>query len=110
MLKAYKYKLYRSKRQRKLHRLVGIAARIWNHSVAILKRYYRLTGKSLDFNRLKRHIGALRKRTPACNWIRLRLKQGGGKWDTMPFQTCNWIRLRLKPVLLYQRGTTTADL
>lgn len=64
MLKAHKYKVYRSKKNRKLHRLCNTAGWIYNHCIALSKRYYRLYGKSLSIGKLKSHIAKLRKRNP----------------------------------------------
>ena len=69
MLKAYKYKVYSGKKQRKLHRLANTAGRVYNHCIALHKRYYRMYGKSLNHNRLKRHIARIRKTKP--DWQRL---------------------------------------
>lgn len=82
MLKAHKYKLYRSQKNRKLHRLCNTAAWIYNHCVALHKRYYSLYGKSLSFYQLKRHIGKLRQQNP--------------EWQKLNSQTVQDIVLRLK--------------
>ena len=58
--KAYKYRLYRSKRDRRLHDQINIAGIIWNHITALQRRYYRLTGKHISEGRLKMHISKLR--------------------------------------------------
>jgi putative transposase len=69
MLKTHKYKLYRSKKNRKLHKLCSTAGRIYNHCIALSKRYYRLYGKTISFNKLRSHIAKLRKRNPL--WMEL---------------------------------------
>lgn len=69
MLKAYKYKVYKSRKQRKLHRLANTAGWVYNHCIALHKRYYRMYGKTLNHNRLKRHIGKMRKLNPY--WMQL---------------------------------------
>jgi hypothetical protein len=38
-MKAYKFKLYQSKRNGYLVGLILIAAQIWNHSITLHKRY-----------------------------------------------------------------------
>ena len=38
-----------------------IAGMIWNHCLALQKRYYRLTGKYISQGRLQKHIGRLAK-------------------------------------------------
>jgi len=42
----YKYRLYRcDKKDRKLRHKLFVASLIWNHLVALQRRYYRLTGQ-----------------------------------------------------------------
>ncbi|MBN4056132.1 transposase [Rhodothermus sp. AH-315-K08] len=64
MRRSLKYRLYTSGRDKHLVRQIHAASSIWNHSLAIRRRYYRLYGKSLSANRLKGHIAKLRKRNP----------------------------------------------
>src|SRR5688572_392485 len=61
--KTYKYRLYTSKRDDRLHDLINIAGLIWNHITALQKRYYKLFGKHIDSSRMKAHIAKLRMRT-----------------------------------------------
>ena len=61
MIKTYKFKLYKTKRLKRLHRLINISADIYNHSIAIHKRYYRLYHKSLNKFVLQKHITKLKK-------------------------------------------------
>ena len=56
MIKTYKYKLYKTKRLKHLHRLINISAGIYNHCIALHKRYYRLYGKTLNKYVLQKHI------------------------------------------------------
>lgn len=60
-MKTYKFKLYNHKRNRKLKRSINIAAMIYNHCIALHKRYYRLFGKSLNANALMKHLTKLKK-------------------------------------------------
>ena len=62
--RTYKYRLYENKRNRHLVNAIDIAGIIWNHALALSKRYYCRYGKSLTFSHLKRHIAKLRKRCP----------------------------------------------
>lgn len=48
MRKTFQYKLYQAKRNKHLHQQIDIAAGIYNHCIALHKRYYRLYGKSLN--------------------------------------------------------------
>ncbi|NMB35723.1 MAG: transposase, partial [Firmicutes bacterium] len=40
-MKTYCFKLYRAKRNKKLHRSINIAGSIYNHLIALHRRYYR---------------------------------------------------------------------
>ncbi|WP_072622274.1 RNA-guided endonuclease InsQ/TnpB family protein [Spirulina major] len=63
-MKTLKFKLYQHKRNRYLKRTINAAGRIYNHCVALHKRYYRMWGKHLNCARLQKHIAKLRKRNP----------------------------------------------
>ena len=69
MVKTYKYKIYKSRRLKKLDELRRIAGWIYNHCIALHKRYYRMYSKSLSRFKLQKHIGKLRKKNRA--WQRL---------------------------------------
>lgn len=60
-MKTYCFKLYVAKRNKKLHKTINIAGCIYNHCIALHKRYYRLFGKSLNANILQAHITKLKK-------------------------------------------------
>ena len=51
----YEYKLYHSKRNRKLDAMLREACFVWNHALALQKRYYSLTGKYCPCGRMKAH-------------------------------------------------------
>jgi len=61
MRKTFKYKLYNSKHNKHLHSQVDIAASIYNHCIALHRRYYRLYNKSLNYYTLKKHLTKLKK-------------------------------------------------
>ena len=61
-MKAFKFKLYQHKRNRHLHRTINAASSIYNHSIALHKRYYRVFGKHLSKNKLQKHIAKLRRK------------------------------------------------
>ena len=52
----YEYKLYSSKRNRKLDAMLREACFVWNHALALQKRYYSLTGKYCSCARMKAHF------------------------------------------------------
>ena len=58
----YKYRLYNARRNKHLVNAIDIAGIIWNHSLALCKRYYRVFGRGVDFNDLMKHIAKLRNR------------------------------------------------
>lgn len=60
-MRTYRFKLYKSKRNRKLHKQIDMAGLIYNHCIALHKRYYKLFGKSLNMYQLKRHLTKLKK-------------------------------------------------
>ncbi|MEO0408721.1 MAG: RNA-guided endonuclease TnpB family protein, partial [Cyanobacteria bacterium P01_A01_bin.135] len=59
-----KSKLYEHKRSRYLKRTINAAGCIYNHCIALHKRYYRMWGKHLSANKLKGHIARIRKHKP----------------------------------------------
>jgi putative transposase len=61
-MKTLKFKLYQSKRNRHLKRIINAAGVIWNYCIALHKRYYRMWGKHLNCAKLQGHIAKLRKR------------------------------------------------
>ncbi len=61
-MKTLKYKLYSHKRNRYLKRSINAAGVIYNHCIALHKRYYRMWGKHLNCAKLQKHIAELRKR------------------------------------------------
>ena len=71
MIKTYKFKLYKTKRLKYLHRLTNISADIYNHSIALHNRYYRLYHKSLNKFVLQKHIAKLKKLSRYSHWNEL---------------------------------------
>ena len=67
VIKTYKFKLYKNKKNRHLDDGINIAATIWNYCIAMHRRYYRLYGKHLSANRLMKHITKV-KRTLYPEW------------------------------------------
>lgn len=59
--RTYKFCLYHNKRNKHLVNAIDIAGIIWNHALALSKRYYRRYRKSLSFSHLMRHIAKLRR-------------------------------------------------
>ena len=57
---SFKFSLFKSKRLKHLHRTIDVSAQIWNHCVALHRRYYKIFGKGLSEAKLKAHIAKLR--------------------------------------------------
>ena len=60
-MKTFCFELYHSKHNNKLHKQINAAGLIYNHCIALHKRYYRLYGKHLDKNKLQKHLVKLKK-------------------------------------------------
>ncbi len=61
-MKTLKLKFYQHKRNRYLKRTINVAGIIYNHCIALHKRYYQMWGKHLNCVKLQKHIAKLRKR------------------------------------------------
>jgi putative transposase len=61
-MKTLKFKLYQSSRNKHLKRSINAAGAIYNHCIALHKRYYRMWGKHLNSNKLQSHIAKSRSR------------------------------------------------
>jgi putative transposase len=59
-----KFKLYSHKRNKYLKQSINAAGVIYNHCIALHRRYYRMYGKHLNCAKLQAHIAKLRKRNP----------------------------------------------
>lgn len=62
MRKTYKYKMYRHERNKHLVRKIERASEIWNHFVALTRRFYEIYGEYPGYYTLKRHLTKLKKR------------------------------------------------
>ncbi|KAF3885745.1 MULTISPECIES: RNA-guided endonuclease InsQ/TnpB family protein [Nostocales] len=62
-MKTLKFKLYEHKRNKYLKRMINASGVIYNHCIALHKRYYRMWGKHLSCTKLQSHIAKLRKRS-----------------------------------------------
>lgn len=66
--RTYKFKLYRSKKNKHLYNQINIAGIIYNHCIALHRRYYRLTGKHLNRFQLMKHLTKLKKSQKYSYW------------------------------------------
>lgn len=71
MLLTYKYKLYRTKKTKHLDELINIACGIYNHCIALHKRYYKLYHKNLNKFQLQKHLTKLKRLGRYKNWNNL---------------------------------------
>lgn len=58
----YKYKLYQTKRTKHLDAMLREASFVWNHALALQKRYYSLYGKYVTKNAMQKHFAKRIKR------------------------------------------------
>lgn len=63
MIRTYKYKLYKTKKDKHIHDVINISGIIYNHCIALHKRYYNLYGKHLNKFQLQKHLTKLKKET-----------------------------------------------
>ena len=61
-MKAYKFKLYENRRNRYLKRSINASGSIYNHCIALHKRYYSMFKKHLNKYQLMKHIAKLRRK------------------------------------------------
>jgi putative transposase len=69
--KTFTYKLYRNKRNVRLHRLINVGGAIHNHCIALHKRYYRMYKKHVSLYQLKAHITKLKQLAKYAWWCQL---------------------------------------
>ena len=53
---SYKFKLYQSKRLKALDHMMAEAAFVWNHALALQKRYYKLYNSYISAVRMQKHF------------------------------------------------------
>ena len=60
---SYRYKLYRNKNTRHLNNMLSEACFVWNHALALQRRYYRLYDKYISSVTMQKHFARRIKRT-----------------------------------------------
>ena len=68
-LKTYKYKLYNRDALKYLDNILVIAGRIYNHCIALHRRYYGIYHKMLNKYQLQKHLTKLKKQYPDWNEV-----------------------------------------
>src|SRR5262245_6526753 len=65
----YKYRLYRcDKKDRRLRHKLFVASTIWNHFIALQRRYWRLSGKYISYQTMSSHVLKLRRTQRFVLW------------------------------------------
>ena len=70
-MKTFCFKIYNSKKNKYLHNQVSLAGEIYNHCIALHKRYYRMYKKSLNTYSLQKHLTKLKKLDKYSHWNQL---------------------------------------
>ena len=69
--RTYKYQLYRTKKTEYLDAEIEIARQIWNHFLALQKRYYKMYGKYISADRMKKFLTKLKRMPKYSQWSQL---------------------------------------
>lgn len=69
MILNYKYRLYVNKHTKELSQLVTTSICVWNHIVALYRRYYKLYKKNPSCYQMQKHIAKLAKNNPQWNMM-----------------------------------------
>jgi len=67
-MKTYRFKLYRTQKQKHLHLRVRVAGEIYNHLIALHKRYYSMFGKYPSKHKMQNHLVKLKKYDRFSHW------------------------------------------
>ena len=70
-MKTYKFKMYNNHGNRELHKTIDGHAHVWNHCVALQRRYYAIYGKYISKFRLINHISKLKRLPRFAHWNQL---------------------------------------
>ena len=68
MRKTFVFKLYISKKNKKLHEIIEIAAEIYNHCISLHRCYSIIFGKYLNKYKLQKHITKLKRTKRYSQW------------------------------------------
>lgn len=52
----YQYNIYKSRNTKYLDKILGECCFVWNHALALQKRYYRMFGKYINYNKMSNHF------------------------------------------------------
>ncbi len=116
-MKTYKFKLYSNHGNRELHKTIEGHASVWNHCIALQRRYYAMCGKYISKFRLMRHITTLKRAPRFAHWHQLpsqaiqdvvgRIDKGYQVMFEARASGKKWGRPRFKPRRKYKSFTLT---
>ena len=70
-MKTYQFKLYSNHGNRELHKTIDGHVHVWNHCIALQRRYYAIYGKYISKFRLINHISKLKRLPKFAHWNQL---------------------------------------
>ena len=116
-MKTYKFKLYSNHGNCELHKTIEGHASVWNHCVALQRRYYALYDKYISRFRLMKYIDKLKKTRRFAHWNQLpsqavqdvvaRIDKGYKAMFEARAKGQKWGRPRFKPRRRYKSFTLT---
>jgi putative transposase len=87
--KQYKYRMYQcDKKDRALRHKIFVASTIWNHFIALQRRYYNLSGKYITLYQMRKHV------------LKLRRTERFSLWMDLHSQVCQDVVLRVEDAYL----------
>ena len=114
-MKTYKFKMYSHHGNRELHKTIDAHAHVWNHCIALQRRYYAIYGKYISKFRLINHISKLKRLPQFAHWNQLpsqaiqdvaaRIDQGYKAMFEARAAGKRWGRPRFKPRRKYKSFT-----
>ena len=114
-MKTYKFKMYSNHGNVDLHKTIDGHAHVWNHCIALQRRYYSIYGKHIPQFRLMRHISKLKKLPRFAHWNQLpsqaiqdvvaRIDKGYQAMFEARAKGKKWGRPRFKPRRKYKSFT-----
>ena len=70
-MKTYQFKMYSNHGNRELHKTIDSHGQVWNHFVALCRRYYGIYGKYAGKKALMRHLTKLKRLSQFAHWHQL---------------------------------------
>ena len=114
-MKTYKFKMYSNHGNGELHKTIDGHSHVWNHCVALQRRYYAIYGKYISKFRLINHISKLKRLPKFSHWNQLpsqsiqdvatRLDKGYRAMFEARARGLKWGRPRFKPRGKYKSFT-----